>query len=123
MEVITCSVASVQAPVISVREPRIERKFEGIENVLNYLVTSRDIKIYSEMSYLPESISTDMKTWEIKELPETVSYQVRKWFLNVTGSWSIFHKNNGSKFNVGYINEDWVPVITDKWAKILLSIS
>lgn len=62
MEVITCSVASVQAPVISVREPRIERKFEGIENVLNYLVTSRDIKIYSEMSYLPESISTDMKT-------------------------------------------------------------
>lgn len=86
MEVISCSVASVQAPVVSVREPRVERKFEGIENVLNYLVVSRDIKVYSEMSRLPESEATNMKTGEINTLPETVSYQVRRGFLNVTAS-------------------------------------
>jgi len=123
MEVIACSVESVQAPVISVREPRVERKFEGIENVLNYLVVSRDIKVYSVMSHLPESEATDMKTGEVNTLPETVSYQVKKWFLNVTASWSIFHKNNWRKENVGYINDEGVPAITDKWAKILLAIS
>lgn len=123
MEVISCSVESVQAPVVSVREPRVERKFEGIENVLNYLVVSRDIKVYSVMSHLPESEATDMKTGEINTLPETVSYQVRRGFLNVTASWSIFHKNNWRKENVGYINDEGVPQITDKWAKILLAIS
>lgn len=76
MKVITCPVAS--APIISVREPRVERKFEGIENVLNHLVVSRDISVYSIMSRLEESDATDMKTGEVRTLPETVSYQVNK---------------------------------------------
>lgn len=84
MKVITCPVAS--APVISVREPREVKNFEGIENALNYLVNTRDLEVYSEMSHLPAKESTDMRTGEVSDLPETVSYQIKRGFLNITST-------------------------------------
>lgn len=121
MKVITCPVAS--APVISVKEPKEVRHFEGIENALNYLVSSRGIEVYSEMSHLPAKEATNMKTWEVTELPETVSYQIARWFINVTSTGSIFHKNHNRTGNIGYLDENWVPMVTDRWAKILLAVT
>lgn len=121
MKVITCPVAS--APSVSVRQPREAKSFEGIDNALNYLVTSRDIEIFSEMSVLPEKIATDMTTGEVIELPEVVSYQIKRWFLNVTSTGSIFHKNNNQKVNVGYLNDEGVPILTKTGGKHLLRVT
>ena len=84
MKVITCPVAS--APVISVREPKEVKNFQGIDNALNYLVSTRDLEVYSEMSHLPAKEATDMRTGEVSELPETVSYQIKRGFLNITST-------------------------------------
>lgn len=121
MKVITCPVAS--APVISVREPREVKNFEGIDNALNYLVNTRDLAVYSEMSHLPESTATDMKTGEVRDLPATVSYQIKRGFLNITATWSIFHKNNNQKINVGYLNDEGLPILTNKWGQHLLAVT
>lgn len=121
MKVITCPVSSV--PVISVREPREVKHFENIDQALNYLVVSRDIAIYSEMSTLVASESTDMRTGELRDLPETVSYQVKRGFLNITSTGSIFHKNNNQKINVGYLNDEGIPMLTTKWAQHLLRVT
>jgi hypothetical protein len=121
MKVITCPVAS--APVISVREPREVKNFEGIENALNYLVNTRDLEVYSEMSHLPAKESTDMRTGEVKELPEVVSYNIKRWFLNITSAGSIFHKDHNVKTSLWFINEEGLPILTTKWANHLLAVT
>lgn len=123
MKTITCPVSSVPAPVVSVREPREVKHYEGIDQALNYLVTTRDIAIYSEMSTLVASEATDMKTGEIKELPETVSYQLKRGFLNITSTGSIFHKNNNQKINVGYLNDEGLPMLHTKGAEHLMRVT
>lgn len=121
MKAITCPVAS--APVISVREPREVRTFEGIDNALNHLVTTRDIEVYSEMSHLPAKEATDMTTGEVRDLPETVSYQIKRGFLNVTSTGSIFHKNNNQKVNIGYLNDEGLPILTKNGGNHLLRVT
>jgi hypothetical protein len=123
MKTITCPVSSVPTPVISVREPREVKNFEGIDQALNYLVSTRDIAIYSEMSTLAPSIATNMKSGDVTELPETVSYQLKRGFLNITSTGSIFHKNNNQKINVGYLNDDGLPMLHTKGAEHLMRVT
>lgn len=121
MKVITCPVSS--APVIAVREPREVKNFEGIDNALNYLVVTRDLEVFSEMSHLPAKEATDMRTGEVSELPETVSYQIKRGFLNITSTGSIFHKNGGVKTNVGYLNDEGLPILTKNGGNHLLRVT
>ena len=123
MKTITCPVSSVPAPVVSVREPREVKNFEGIDQALNYLVTTRDIAIYSEMSTLAPSVATNMKTGDVTELPETVSYQLKRGFLNITSTGSIFHKNNNQRINVGYLNDEGIPMLHTKGAEHLMRVT
>lgn len=121
MKVITCPVAT--APVISVRTPAEAKHFEWIDNALNHLVSTRDLEVFSEMTHLPAKESTDMRTWEVKDLPEVVSYQIKRGFLNITSAWSIFHKNNNVKTSLWYLNEDGLPILTNKGGQYLLSVT
>ena len=121
MKVITCPVAT--APVISVRTPAEAKHFEWIDNALNHLVSTRDLEVFSEMTHLPAKEATDMRTWEVKDLPEVVSYQIKRGFLNITSAWSIFHKNNNVKTSLWYLNEDGLPILTNKGGQYLLSVT
>lgn len=115
MKIISCELLAT-APVVSVRQPREERKFTNLENALNYFVTSRNIEVYSEITVLPERQKTDMQSGEVTTLSETVSYQIQRGFLNLTGNGSLFHKNNNVRTNIWYLNDEWKAILTEKWA-------
>lgn len=85
-------------PEVQERAPR--PKYTGIAEALNAFVISRGIPVYNVVSVLPERDVTDLTTGELKTLPSVASYQVRKGFLKLNSTGSIYHSNNGKNSSI-----------------------
>jgi len=94
-----------EAPVISKREDRTLYRLTNIQDFLNHFVSRENIHVYSEMKVIDTKQMTNRKG-EVTELPATASYQLRKGFLNLTEYGSIYYKNNGKTYSVGYVKVD-----------------
>lgn len=93
------------APAIAVREPRTLFKLTNPIDFLNHFVVNENIRVYSEVQVIGEKQITDRKG-NVTVLPSTASYQLRRWFLNLTDGGSIYYKNNGKTQSVGYVRVD-----------------
>ena len=93
------------APTIATREPRILYKLSNPVDFLNHFVINENIRVYSEVQVIGEKNITNRKG-EVTTLPATASYQLRRGFLNLTDTGSIYYKNNGKTASVGYVKVD-----------------
>lgn len=93
------------APEIAVREPREIFKLSNPIDFLNHFVSREKIRVYSEVKTIESKEIVDRKG-EVTSLPATASYQLRRGFLNLTEFGSIYYKNNGKTYTVGYVRVD-----------------